>query len=180
MITPLFGIVHFKTNYNYRLSNHCFINELILVTYALISNAVEKGAFGIASLRENGILKTDTKEKANICNRQFQSAFTREGDSDPPSKGASLFSPMGDITVDPKGVAKLLDGLNVHKAPGPDGLNARVLKECSNEISPILALIFNESLARGDVPDEWRQANVPRTLMSRFIISGSEHMYRRY
>ena len=42
LITPLFGVVHFKTNYNYRLSNHCFINELILVTYALISNAVEK------------------------------------------------------------------------------------------------------------------------------------------
>ena len=41
MITPLFGRVHFKTNYNYRLSNHCLINELILVTYALISNAVE-------------------------------------------------------------------------------------------------------------------------------------------
>ena len=67
---------------------------------------------------------------------------------------------MGDITVDPKGVAKLLDGLNVHKASGPDGLNARVLKECSNDISPILALIYNESLARGDLPDEWRQANV--------------------
>ena len=66
---------------------------------------------------------------------------------------------MGDITVDPKGVAKLLDGLNVHKASGPDGLNVRVHKECSNEISPILALIYNESLARGDVPYEWRQAN---------------------
>ena len=67
---------------------------------------------------------------------------------------------MGDKTVDLKGVAKLLDGLNIHKASGPDGLNARVLKECSNEISPILALTYNESLARGDVPDEWRQANV--------------------
>ena len=77
-----------------------------------------------------------------------------------PSKGASPFSSMGDITVDPKGVTKLLDGLNVHKASGPDGLNARVLKECSNEISLILALIYNESLARGEVPDEWRQANV--------------------
>ena len=64
---------------------------------------------------------------------------------------------MGDITVDPKGVSKLLDRLNVHKAPGPDGLNTKVLKECSNEISIILALIFNESLARGDVPDAWRQ-----------------------
>ena len=116
-----------------------------------LSNLLIKDAFGIASLRENGILKTDTKEKASICNRQFQSAFTRQGDSDPPSKGASPFSPMGDITVYPKGVAKLLDGLNAHKAPGPDGLNARVLKECCNEISPILALIFNESLARSDV-----------------------------
>ena len=64
---------------------------------------------------------------------------------------------MGDITVDPRGVAKLLDGLNVHKA---SGLNARVLKECSNEISPKLALIYNEYFALGDVPDEWRQANV--------------------
>ena len=69
---------------------------------------------------------------------------------------------MGDITVGAKGVTKLLEGLKVHKAPGRNGLNARVLKECSNEISPILALIFNESLARGDLPlpDEWRQANV--------------------
>ena len=111
--------------------------------------SLKKGVFGNTSLRENEILKTDTKGKANICNRQFQSAFTRKGDSHPPSKGANPFSPMGDITVDPKGVAKLLDGLN-----------ARVLKERSNEISPILALIFNESLAWGDVPDEWRQANV--------------------
>ena len=61
---------------------------------------------------------------------------------------------MGDITVDPKRVAKLFSGLNVHKDSGPDGLNA------TNEIFPILALIYNESLARGDVPDEWRQANI--------------------
>ena len=56
---------------------------------------------------------------------------------------------MGKITVDPKGVAKLLDGFN-----------ARVLKECSTQISPILALIFNESLAQGNVPDDWRHANL--------------------
>ena len=122
--------------------------------------SIKKDAFGTLSLRETGILKTDAKEKADICNRQFQSAFTRKGDTDPPSKGASPFSSMGHITVDLKGVAKLLDGLKDNKAPGSDVLNARVLKECSNEISPMLALIFNEPLARGDVPDEWRQANV--------------------
>ena len=53
-----------------------------------------------------------------------------------------------------------LNNLNIHKASGPDGLSARVLKECSSEISPMLALIYNESLAQGTVPDDWRQANV--------------------
>ena len=115
---------------------------------------------GITSLRENGILKTDTVDKANICNKQFQSAFTCETDSEIPSKGTSPFTPMGEITVEPKGVLKLLNGLKVHKAPGPDGLSARVLKECSSEIAPILAFIYNESLAQGTVPGDWRQANV--------------------
>ena len=56
---------------------------------------------------------------------------------------------MGEITVDTKGVLKLLNGLKVHKAHGPDGLSARVLKECSSEIAPSLAYIYNESLAQG-------------------------------
>ena len=120
---------------------------------------VKKDAFGINSLRENGILKTDTLDKAKICNRQFESAFTRESDTEIPSKGTSPFTPMGKITVDPKGVLKLLNNLNIHKASGADGLSARVLKECSSEISPILALIYNESLAQGTVHDDWRQAN---------------------
>ena len=42
------------------------------------------------------------EEKANICNRQFQAAFTREADSDLSSKEASPFSSMGEITVYPK------------------------------------------------------------------------------
>ena len=57
--------------------------------------SLKKDTFGITSLRENGILKTDAKEKADICNRQFQSAFTREGNSDPPSKGDVHSPPWG-------------------------------------------------------------------------------------
>ena len=105
--------------------------------------SLKTDASGITSRRENGILKTDTVDKANICNKQFQFAFTCETASEIPSKGTDPFTPMGD----PKGVLKLLSGLKVHKAPGPDGPSARVLKGCSSEIAPILAFIHNESLA---------------------------------
>ena len=120
--------------------------------------SLKNDAFGINTLRENGILKTDTLDKANICNRQFQ--LSSKSDDEIPSKGTSPFTPMGEITVDPNGVLKLLNNLKIHKAPGPDGLSARVLKECSSEIAPILALIYNETLAQGTVPDDWRQGNV--------------------
>ena len=66
--------------------------------------SLKNDAFGINTLRENGILKTDTLDKANICNRQFQSAFTLESDAEIPSKGTRPFTPMGEITVDPNRV----------------------------------------------------------------------------
>ena len=94
-----------------------------------IVKSLKKDAFGITSLRENGIPKTDILDKGNICKRQFQSAFTRELDTEIPSKGLRPFTAMGDIAVDHKGVLKLLGNLKIHKAPGPDGLSARVLKE---------------------------------------------------
>ena len=68
-----------------------------------------------------------------------------ESDTKIPSKGTGPFTPMGEITVDPKGVLKLLNNPKIHKASGPD---ACVLRECSSEIAPILALIYNESLAQ--------------------------------
>ena len=67
----------------------------------------KKDAFGIATLRENGILKTDTLDKANICNRQFHSAFTRESDTDRnPLKGTSPFTGIDEITFEQTGDAQ--------------------------------------------------------------------------
>ena len=56
---PLDTPAHFSTGRHNKDKKWSFVESL------------KKDAFGIASLRENGILKTDTKEKANICYRQF-------------------------------------------------------------------------------------------------------------
>jgi hypothetical protein len=52
---------------------------------------------GVAPLQRDGILVTDTVEKADILNNQFQSAFTNETDTDIPDKGHSPHSKMQQI-----------------------------------------------------------------------------------
>ena len=68
---------------------------------------------------------------------------------------------MGGIEVGVKGCHfKLLNGLNIHMAPGPDGLSAGVVEGCISENAPVLACICGGSLVRGAV----LQANVTPVL----------------
>jgi len=64
------------------------------------------------------------------------------------------------IHVSPNGVDKLLRNLKSHKATGPDGLPARLLKETATEIAPAVSLLFQASLDQGKVPASWKMALV--------------------
>ena len=46
------------------------------------------------------------------------------------------------------------------KASGPDGITARLLKEAAGEIAPSLSRIYNKSLQRAVIPEDWKLANV--------------------
>lgn len=67
---------------------------------------------------------------------------------------------MEEIEIQVPGIEKLLQNLNPRKASGPDNISARILKDCATEIAPILTLIFQSSLSHGEVPNDWRHANV--------------------
>ena len=67
---------------------------------------------------------------------------------------------MPEIEISTVGVEKLLKNLNPAKAPGPDGISARVLKELSHEIAPSLAMIFRQSYDTGKIPSGWKVAHV--------------------
>ena len=137
---------------------------------------------GIAPLTgKDGKKVDDPKGKAEILNEQFSSVFSKLTplslaqasaqalrSSFPPSlipdsENQSYHSPhsnMPDFDISEAGVAKLLKNLKPHKAAGPDAIRPLVLKELHLEISPVLAFIFQKSKETGEVPDEWRQANV--------------------
>ena len=50
--------------------------------------------------------------------------------------------------------------LKPHKAPGPDNISPKILKELAHSIAPILTTIFRKSLETGVVPEDWKCANV--------------------
>jgi hypothetical protein len=79
-------------------------------------------------LKSNGVLIADAKGKANILNKQYESVFTREDLENIPDKGPSPHVDMDTIQVGEQGVLKLLQGLNPHKASGPDAMPTRVLR----------------------------------------------------
>jgi hypothetical protein len=54
----------------------------------------------------------------------------------------------------------LLKKLDPTKTIGPDLIPTRVLKEVADQMAPFLIYIFNHSLRTGDVPQDWRQANI--------------------
>ena len=67
---------------------------------------------------------------------------------------------MDVIIVSNDCVTKLLKGWNPSKALGPDELHLRVLKELANELGPVFAHLFIQSLDTGDISKEWSLANI--------------------
>jgi hypothetical protein len=115
---------------------------------------------GIAPLKGmDGLIYSDAHSKAEILNEQFHSIYTKENLSTIPSKGNSPYPPMDNIKVGVHGVRKLLRGLNVHKASGPDAVPTRFLHD-SGELAPILTKIYQLSLDCGEIPDDWREAAI--------------------
>jgi len=108
----------------------------------------------------DGNTVTSSKEKANILNRKFQSVFTSENTADMPNCNNDPYSAMLDINISCDGVRKLLESLDPSKAPGPDSIPTKILKVCAKEVSPILTVIFMQSLTTGKLPDDWLKANI--------------------
>ena len=122
---------------------------------------------GVTSLKQEGKLITDPKQKSNSLNKQFQSVFseatnitTSEFVNSNYMQDTHNYPVMHDITITPPGIEKLLSKLDPSKASGPDEIKPRLLKNLAHELSPILTLIFQKSLDTGEVPTDWRTAHV--------------------
>ena len=57
-------------------------------------------------------------------------------------------------------VQEKIQSLKPASAPGPGGIGHQLLQELQKELAPALVLIFRKSIQNGEVPEDWKCANV--------------------
>ena len=102
--------------------------------------------------------------KAELFNKYFCSVFhpTTFGLNNSEYITSSSIADM-EISQFEMSVDEIMDHLSeldTTKACGPDKIPARLLKECSVQIAPSLCSLFNHSLNMGQIPCEWKSADV--------------------
>ena len=115
---------------------------------------------GVSPLLKDGKLATDSKSKAEILLGQFSSVFTKQMTGDMPVVKIHIRDSLDHLTIQKKGIEKLLMNINPSKAPGPDKIPNYVLKECASELSTAVTHLFQKSLDSGTLPDDWISANI--------------------
>ena len=119
-------------------------------------------------MKQDGKLYSHPVDKAELLNKQFLSAFSssEEVSWEDFSRNYKMpteekqFPVLDDLDITLNGIINLLKDLNPNKLRGPDNLGPRILKEPAEDISLLLLMLFRKSLDTGEVPDDWRTANV--------------------
>ena len=137
--------------------------------------ATKKDRVGTAPLKNNNILFSDPKSKAEILNKQYQSVFTQEDPVNIPSPIEPPSPTTPEIKVSREGVLKLLLDLKENKASGPDKVPSRILRVAAEPISHCLQLLFTASLHTGKVPSDWKQANITPVFKKRERFKASNY-----
>ena len=118
---------------------------------------------GVAQMeRVNGDLTKSDEETANVLNDFFTSVYTKEPDAVLPEFEDKLdeIGHVTDVNITEEKVRSKLKQLKENKSPGPDAIHPRVLKECCDEFAKPLCLLFRKSLDEGNLPLDWKEANV--------------------
>ena len=123
---------------------------------------MRKEQTSINTLRYNEKTYTDGEGKANALNNQFVSVFTNEDHSPLPfiSTEPTTDPAISQIIVNVEGVFNLLSKIESNKAAGPDEIPPRLLKEMAYQMAPLLTFIFQLSLDQGQLPQDWKSANI--------------------
>ena len=118
---------------------------------------LQKDTTGVSSLKTGNATLTSSEAKVNTLNTQFYSVFIQE-DSVIPPMPPSTYPNIGTLIFSVEGIQEKLDKLQPKKSCSPDDIPSWLLKECADEITPILQIIF--TLNTHTLPQDWLTPNI--------------------
>ena len=108
----------------------------------------------------NGRLTQTEEEAAKALSDYYHTVFTADDGATPPVFTEKTSERLSDVSFMQETVEDLLASRDPNKAAGPDGVDSRLLKECSEELAPILMKLFRKSMDAGEVPELWKEAHI--------------------
>ncbi|KAK4825574.1 LOW QUALITY PROTEIN: hypothetical protein QYF61_000573 [Mycteria americana] len=106
----------------------------------------------------------DEEKKAEVLNAFFASVFNSRANcslgTQPPELEDRDKDHNGAPIIQGEMVRDLLHHLDTHKSMGPDEIHPRALKELADVLTKSLSIIYQQSWLTGEVPADWRLANV--------------------
>ena len=111
-----------------------------------------------STVNYHGRFRNNPADLADIFNDFFEDQFSDESNYDIDIDFSN--DSVNDIDFSMNKIRKILKTINVNKAVGPDGIHGKVLKNCQEGIVYPLSYIFKVSYNMGQIPAEWKLANV--------------------
>lgn len=110
----------------------------------------------------NGIKYTNDEDICNVFAEHFASVYEPDNLDyrSPDNLDYRNIPILGHFSFNPKDIRLKLSKLDESKSGGPDGVPPIYWRNCANELSIPLAIIFNSSLAAGEYPDIWKRARI--------------------
>ena len=120
---------------------------------------------GIGQIKnEDGDLTKSNVETAQVFGNFFQSVFSKEDDYTfvPDDRDTKIPNDekINDVEINEETVRKKLTKLKENKSSGPDGINPKILKACTESLAKPLANFYRKSLDHMELPSDWKVAEV--------------------
>jgi ribonuclease P/MRP protein subunit RPP40 len=142
-----------KKNYEKKVAKMAKSDPKVYYSYI---NSAKKMRSKIGPLKNGNEVISEPAEQVKVLNEFFASVFTTSQNATP-KKEKITDKELNNVFFTEEKVGKIIDGLKKDAAPGPDGIPAKILKD---EIVVPLTILFRKSMAEGQIPDAWRDANV--------------------
>ncbi|GAB0176922.1 mitochondrial enolase superfamily member 1 [Grus japonensis] len=156
---------------NISVSDSLGCSDLNIMEFGILLSMLKKGFFrylnnkqkqkdNIGPLLNRSELVTSNAEKAEVLNTFFTSVFTSTVGPLALAIKIQVDANMDPLSVKEELVCKLLQELDPYKSMGPNNIHPSVLRELADITARLLSIIFEKSWRLGDIPEDWKKANV--------------------